>query len=342
MPGRSNRTAVMDGIGRLHIEERPVPQPGDRELLVEVRSVGVCGSDVHFFEHGPRLNVFKPPHVLGHEVSGVVAAHGPRATRPPIGTRVAIEPSRPCGICSLCRGGRYNLCPQMRYLAAPPTEGGFARYLTVPEDFAYPVPAQISDDAAALIEPLSVVVHAARCAEIGVGARVLVSGAGPIGLLMTQVARAIGAIEVNVSDINPFRLSLAETMGATRVIDVSAATPSAVRLEVDVFIECSGNPVALPDGIRCVRPGGVAAVVGMIPTEDATIPLAFMQTREIRLVPTFRFANSYAAAIGLVATRAVRPEAIITGHLPLDRVETALRAGRNDPRSVKTMITAQA
>lgn len=336
----ANRVAVMQGIGELEIEARPLPEPGEGEVIVEVRAVGVCGSDVHFFEHGRiGLDVVNPPHVLGHEVSGVVVAHGQGVTDPPVGARVAVEPSRPCGTCRICREGRYNLCADMRYFSAPPTDGAFAEFVVVPKSFAYPVPDSISDDAAALIEPLSVAVHAARRAEIGAGDRVLITGAGPIGLLMAQVARAAGAAEVTVSDVNPARLSLAESMGASRVVDVSQMPLADVGLEVDVLVECSGNVNALPDAIRCIGPGGVAAVVGMSPTEDVTLPLAFMQAREIRLVPTFRFANAYRRAIGLVASGAVRPESIVTGHFPLEDTGLALRAGRTDPNSVKAMVT---
>lgn len=339
---QGNVTAVMHGINEVRVEQRPMPEPGEREVLVEVRSVGVCGSDVHFFEHGRiGLSVVEPPHVLGHEAAGVVVAHGPGASRPPVGSRVALEPSLPCGRCRLCREGRYNLCPDMRYFSDPPTNGAFTRYLTLHEDFAFPVPDNVSDDAAALIEPVSVVLWAARCAELKGGDHILVTGAGPIGLLMTQVARALGATEVVVSDVNPTRLDRAEQVGATRVVDISKVPLHEAGVEVDVFIECSGHPEALADGIRCVRAGGVATVVGMGPHEDATIPLAIMQAREIRLQPTFRFANTYPAAIDLVASGAVNPETIVTGHFGLEDIEQALWASRRDPASIKPIVRPQ-
>lgn len=335
----ANRAAVMVGLGELRLESRPVPEPAPGEVLVEVAAVGVCGSDVHFFEHGRiGLDVVEPPHVLGHEVSGVVVGHGAGVDGPPIGTRVAVDPSRPCGSCRVCRGGRYNLCPRMRYLSAPPTDGAFAHYVTAPHDFVFPVPDEVSDDAAALVEPLAVVVHAARRAGIAGGDRVLVTGAGPIGLLMTQVARAFGAAEVIVSDRDERRLALAAELGASRTVDVGREQLAEAVAEVDVLVECSGNPRALPDGIRCVAAGGVAAVVGMSPAEEATIPIAVMQAREIALVPTFRFANAYAPAIALLTAGMVRPEAIVTGHYGLAETERALRAGGEVPGSVKVMV----
>jgi L-iditol 2-dehydrogenase len=334
-----NLVAVMDGVGQLRLEERPVPEPGPKEVLVEVSSVGVCGSDVHFFEHGRiGLDVVEPPHVLGHEMAGVVVAHGPGATTPPIGSRVAVEPSRPCGVCRVCRAGRYNLCPDMRYFSAPPMDGAFARFVTAPESFAFPVPDHVSDDAAALIEPVSVVLYAGRRSRIGGGDRVLISGAGPIGLLMAQVARALGATAVAVSDVNERRLALAARTAATQVVDVSTSSLQDKVGEVDVFVECSGNPAALSSGINCVRRAGTVTLVGMSPQQTVEIPIAVMQAREITLVPTFRFANVYPAAIELVASAAIDPEAIVTGHFTLEETERALRAGQTDEASVKAMV----
>jgi L-iditol 2-dehydrogenase len=335
----TNLVAVMHGVGELGIEERDVPEPGPGEVLVEVSSVGVCGSDVHFFEHGRiGLDIVEPPHVLGHEVAGRVAAHGPGVVGPPIGARVAVEPSRPCGNCRVCRIGRYNLCPDMRYFSAPPMDGAFARYVTAPASFAFAVPDTVSDDAAALIEPVSVVLYAGRRTGIGVGDSILIAGAGPIGLLMAQVARAMGATRVIVTDTNARRLALAAETGATETIDVSTMRPQDALAEVDAFIECSGNPAALTGGLECVRRAGRATVIGMSPEQTAEIPMAVMQAREIDLVPTFRFANVYDAAIELVASGVVDPTSIVTGHFRLEETARALRAGGSDPSSVKPIV----
>lgn len=335
----TNLVAVMHGVGELRIEQRAVPEPGPGEVLVEVSSVGVCGSDVHFFEHGRiGLDIVEPPHVLGHEVAGRVVAHGAGATWPPIGTRVAVEPSRPCGTCKVCRIGRYNLCPDMRYFSAPPMDGAFARYVTAPTSFAFPVPDSVSDDAAALIEPVSVVLHAGRRTGIGAGDRILIAGAGPIGLLMAQMARAMGATDVVMSDTNPRRLARAAETAANETVDVSRTRLQDAVPEVDAFIECSGNPAALISGIECVRRAGRATIVGMSPEQTAEIPIAVMQAREIDLVLTFRFANVYDAAIELVASGAVDPTSIVTGHFTLEETKRALRAAKSDPSSVKSIV----
>jgi L-iditol 2-dehydrogenase len=170
---------------------------------------------------------------------------------------------------------------------------------------------------------------------VSAGDRVLVTGAGPIGQLAMQVARAFGATEVAMSDVNPRRLELAGRTGATRVMD---AREGLGDLEVDALIECSGHPAALTDGIRAVRPAGTAVVVGMGPADEASLPLALIQNREIWLTGTFRYANTYPTAIALVATGRVDVEAIITGHFGLDQAEAALRAGEEDEASVKAMV----
>ena len=315
------------------MEDRPVPEPGPREVLVEISAVGVCGSDVHYYEHG-RIGDFvvEAPLVLGHESAGRVVALGEGVTRHAVGDRVTLEPGVPCGRCRECRAGRYNLCPDVVFLATPPVDGAFTNHLAIHEDFAFTLPDGMSDEAGALMEPLSVGIWACRKAGVSAGDRVLVTGAGPIGLLAMQVARASGA-SVTVSDVSEARLALAERTGADHTVrgDVSG-------IEADCLLECSGHPAALASGIAALRPAGTAVVVGMGPGATAEIPLALVQTREIWLTGTFRYANTYPTAIALVAGGRVDVEAIVTGHFPLEETEAALRAGRDDPASVKAVV----
>src|ERR671917_2518182 len=191
------RAAVLREPGDVIIEERPIPQAGPGEVVVRVRAVGVCGSDTHYYEHG-RIGRFavQAPLVLGHEAAGEVTDLGPGVTRLVVGERVSIEPGVPDLTCEQCLAGRYNLCPNMRFFATPPIDGAFAEYVVTHEAFAHPVPDTISDDAAALLEPLSVAVWACRKGRVTAGSRVLVTGAGPIGLVAVQVARAFGATEI--------------------------------------------------------------------------------------------------------------------------------------------------
>src|SRR4051794_17807708 len=330
-----NRAAVLTLAREIVIEDRPVPEPGPRDVLVEITAVGVCGSDVHYYEHG-RIGDFvvEAPLVLGHESAGRVAALGAEATRHAVGDRVALEPGVPCGQCRECRAGRYNLCADVVFFATPPIDGAFANFVTIHEDFAFALPDGMSDEAGALMEPLSVGIWACRKGGVTAGDRVLVTGAGPIGLLAMQVARAFGATEVTISDVNQSRLALAARTGATRTLTAGVDEPS----QADALIECSGHPVALAAGIAALRPAGTAVLVGMGPGDTGEVPLSLIQNREIWLTGTFRYANTYPTAIALAAEGRVDLEAIITGHYALEETDNALRAGIEDPRSVKVMV----
>ena len=330
-----NRAAVLVRPGEIAIEERPVPTPAPREVLVQVTSVGVCGSDVHWYEHG-RIGdlVVRSPLVLGHECAGRVVVVGDGVTKHAIGDRVCLEPGVPCGRCRECRAGRYNLCVDVAFFATPPVDGAFADFVTIHEDFAFALPDGMSDDAGALMEPLSVGIWACRKAGITAGDRVLVTGAGPIGLLAMQVAKACGATDVAVSDVNEQRLAVAERLGATRVLHAGRDLAG----EVDALLECSGHPGAVVAGIEALRPAGTAVLVGMGPEPTAEIALSVIQNRELWLTGTFRYANTYPAAIELAARGRVDVEALITGHYGLDDTETALLAGRDDAASIKVMV----
>ena len=334
-----NRAAVLYAAGDVRVEDRAVPEPGPREVLVEIAAVGVCGSDIHYYEHG-RIGpyVVREPMVLGHESAGRVVALGEEASRHAVGDRVTLEPGVPCGRCRECRAGRYNLCRDVRFFATPPIDGAFANFVAIHEDFAFALPESVSDEAGALMEPLSVGVWASQKAGVGAGDHVLVTGAGPIGLLSLQAARAFGATEVTITDVNPHLLALAERTGATRALNVAETPLEDAGIEADALIECSGHPASLKAGIGALRPAGTAVLVGMGPEEEGSVPLSLIQNRELWLTGTFRYANTYPTAIALAAAGRVDLEAIITGHYGLDDAEAALRAGREDPATVKVMV----
>jgi L-iditol 2-dehydrogenase len=329
------RAAVLTRPGEVVLEERATPSPGPREVLVEITSVGVCGSDVHYYEHG-RIgpHIVREPLILGHESAGRVAAVGADVTKHTTGDRVTLEPGVPCGRCSECRAGRYNLCPDVVFFATPPVDGTFAEYVVIHEDFAFALPDSLSDDVGALMEPLSVGIWACRKAGVTAGDRVLVTGAGPIGLLAMQVALAFGATQVEVADVNEARLALAARTGATRTLISGRDEPATA----DALIECSGHPAALSAGIAALRPAGTAVLVGMGPGDPGEVPLSLIQGRELWLTGTFRYANTYPTAIALAASGRVDLEAIITGHYGLEGAEDALKIGREDPASVKVMV----
>jgi L-iditol 2-dehydrogenase len=330
------RAAVLHAPGDVRIEERDRPVPGPREVLVQITAIGVCGSDVHYYEHG-RIGpmVVESPMVLGHESAGRVVELGDGATKHAVGDRVTLEPGVPCGRCRECRAGRYNLCADVVFFATPPIDGAFADFVAIHEDFAFALPDSLSDEEGALMEPLSVGIWACRKASVTAGDRVLVTGAGPIGILAAQCALAFGATEVTVSDVNEQRLEVARRTGATRTLSPQDGFDD---LEADVLIECSGHPDALSAGINALRPAGTAVLVGMGPGEEGTVPLSAIQRREIWVTGTFRYANTYPTAIALAASGRVDLKAIITGHYALEDAEAALKVGREDPASVKPIV----
>jgi L-iditol 2-dehydrogenase len=335
------RAAVLYGVEDLKIEERSVPQPGASEVLVQINAVGVCGSDVHYYKHG-RIGDFvvKQPIVLGHESGGVIVDVGSGVDPARLGTRVSIEPGVPDLTCTECRAGRYNLCPGMRFYATPPIDGSLAEYVTIHEAFAHPIPESMSDDAAALLEPLSVGVWACHKGQVGVGSRVLVTGAGTIGLVALQCALASGANEVVVADVNPHRLALAQQRGASATVNVAETPLTTTGFEPTVLLECSGHPGTTTAALRTVARTGRAVLVGM-GDDDLPLPLGHIQSREIEVTGTFRYANTWPSAISLAASGRVDLDSLVTGHFGLAEAKAALLAGERDPLAVKSIINPQ-
>ena len=244
---------------------------------------------------------------------------------------------RPCGECMACRSGRYNVCPTGRCFGSPPTHGLYARYAVVPAAALHVLPDGIAPEIGAAVEPLAVAVWAVKRAQVEAGHRVLVTGAGPIGLLVAQVAALRGAAEVVVTDVNDDRLTAARSHGATRTINT--ATEAFEETGFDRLLECSGVPAALNQAITALAPASRATVVGQArPTVDG-IPLGYLQRYEIDLVTAFRYANAFPEAIRLAAEGSVDLSAIITATFPLAQAADALQAPAADPRNLKVLIT---
>jgi L-iditol 2-dehydrogenase len=328
------RTSVLTEPGRIELTERPIPTPGPGDVLIQVSSVGVCGSDTHYYRHG-RVGSFvvDGPLVLGHEAAGTIVGVGHGVDPARIGQRVSIEPQRPDPDSAETRAGHYNLCPHMRFFATPPVDGAFCEYVTIGAAFAHPVPDTVSDDAAALCEPLSVGIAATRKAGIRGGSAVLIAGAGPIGIVLTQLARAYGATEITVSDPDGSRRDQAARFGATKVLPPAEVA----EVRADTFIDASGAPSAVATGIAAVRPAGTVVLVGS-GAESMQLPTQLIQNRELLLTGVFRYANTWPTAISLVASGRVDLDAMVTARFPLEKVAEALDSDRT-PGSVKSVVT---
>lgn len=331
------RASVLISAGRVEVEQRPVPSPPPGEVLVKVAAVGVCGSDVHYYrEMRAGDYVVEAPLVLGHELSGTIAAVGDGVDPGRVGERVAVEPQRPCHVCRQCIAGRYNLCPFMRFYATPPVDGAFAEYVTAPSIFAHHLPDHLSDDAGALLEPLSVGIAALRKARTVPGDRVLIAGAGPIGIIAAQTALAFGAREVIVSDPMAPRRERAKRFGATSTLDPMAQDVADLALDVDAFIDASGAGPAVVAGIKALRPAGVAVLVGLGATQ-LSLPVATIMDREITLTGIFRYTDTWPLAAHLVSSGQVDLDSLVTGRFGLDLVGQALDSDR-DPDSLKAIV----
>lgn len=343
LPGRA-RTAVLHEVGTIRVEDRPRPEPGPDELLIEVLSVGVCGSDTHYFTHG-RIGsyVVRAPLVLGHESAGVVVGAGPGVDPARVGQRVSIEPGVPCRTCEQCLAGRYNLCPRIVFHATPPVDGSLTQFIAHHHAFAHPVPDAVGTDEAALAEPLSVGLWACRRGGVGLGSTVLVTGAGPVGILAAFAARAAGATSVTVVDVNAHRLAVAAGMGFTTA-DVSARSVDETLAEAprpDVLLECSGHPGSTVAALRLLAPAGRAVLVGM-GSDDLALPVSLVQERELVVTGVFRYANTWPTALALLEADARTGDgslsALLTHHFGLDETAAALTTAQRDASAMKSMI----
>ena len=329
----ANPSAVLYGIGDLRVEERPVPRPAVGQVLVRIGAVGVCGSDVHYYDHG-RIGdyVVRAPMVLGHESAGTIVAVGAGVEPTRVGELVAIEPGVPDYTCEECLHGRYNLCVNMRFFATPPIDGALAKYVAIDARFAHRAPDGMSAEEAAMAEPVSVGLWACRKAAVSVGDRVLVTGAGPVGLFAAQVARAFGATSVGISDVAAARRTAAAELGFTAYDAAHLPEES-----FDVLLECSGAPSAIVDGLRHLVPAGRAVLIGMGPDEVA-VPLPLVQNRELVVTGVFRYANTYPDALDLIARGAIDLGMAITHRFTLEEAEQALTIARRDERTIKPVV----
>lgn len=341
--------AFLEGPKRVVLRQVPVPQPGPGQILVRVRSVGVCGSDVHYYQHG-RMGPFAPtePLVLGHETAGEVVACGSTVRGLEPGDRVALEPGIPCGSCEPCKRGRYNLCPAVYFMGSAPNQhGAFREYLTWDPRMTYRLPDGVSCEEGALLEPLAAASYAVRLGGVAPGQAVAVFGCGPIGLLIARMAVIAGAAQVLMGDIDASRLQNARAYGATLAVDsrsgdfireIRAATGGG---GADVVFEAAGAPESHQRSLEAAARGGTVVFVGWLAQGDVSLDLHTIGARELTVHGMFRYRNVYPEAIRLVAARRVDLGGLVTARYPLARIVDALEESlARRPGTLKIMIDA--
>ncbi|KAI8307775.1 putative D-xylulose reductase A [Colletotrichum sp. SAR11_59] len=335
--GKSNLSFILNKPHDVEFAERPVPKLSDpHDVLVAVNYTGICGSDVHYWEHGAIGHfVVKDPMVLGHESAGTVVQVGDAVKTLKAGDRIALEPGYPCRRCENCLAGRYNLCPEMRFAATPPYHGTLTGFWTAPSDFCFKLPDNVSLQEGALIEPLAVAVHITKQADISPGASVVVMGAGPVGLLCAAVAKAFGATKVVSVDIVQSKLDFAKDFASTHTYlsqRVSAEENAKALIKqcdlgagADVVIDASGAEPSIQTSLHVVKMGG-NYVQGGMGKADITFPIMAMCLKEVTARGSFRYGpGDYKLAIDLVANGSVNVKKLITGIVSFKQAEEAFK-----------------
>lgn len=325
------RAAFFLEPGRVEVRETQKPAPGPGEVLVQVKAVGICGSDMTIFRYGGiGVNKATQPLIMGHEGAGMIAAVGPGVTRWQAGDRVVMEAGIPCRRCEFCKTGHYHLCLDVAFAGIPHTHGYMTEYVIMPEDFVFSLPEELSFTTGTVIEPLSIGLMAAREAEIQVGHSVAIFGSGPVGLTTLLAARAHGATRCFVTDIVPRRLQFALELGADEVIDGRNGDPVARILEatggkgVDRALETAGSPQTVAMTIRAVKRGGTVGLVGVLHQPEVALDVVRIVRSGLRVHGVFRYANIHPIAVDLVRAGRVNLDAFVTHTFPLEDIQAAL------------------
>ncbi len=335
------KTAVMLGIGKMGFEEREIPQVKEDEVLVKLEYVGICGSDLHYYESGAIGDyVVKPPFVLGHEPGGTVVEVGRNVKHLKAGDRVALEPGKTCGHCEFCKTGRYNLCPDVVFFATPPVDGVFQEYVAHEADLCFKLPDNVSTMEGALIEPLAVGFHAAMQGGARAGQTAVVMGAGCIGLVTMMALKAMGVTKVYTVDIMEKRLQKALELGADGVINAGQADAvEEVRKLTDgkgcdLVIETAGTQATTVQAIRMTKKGAVIVLVGYSKSGEMTLPMSLALDKELTFKTVFRYRHIYPMAIDAVAAGKVNLKGIVTDIFTLDEIQKAMDHSVNNKADI--------
>ena len=340
------KVAVMNGVGQMGYTERPIPTPKDDEVLVKLEYVGICGSDLHYYETGAiGAYVVEPPFVLGHEPGGVVVEVGKNVKHLKVGDKVALEPGKTCGQCEFCKTGRYNLCPDVIFFATPPVDGVFQEYVAHEAGLCFKLPENVSTMEGALIEPLAVGFHAANLGDAHIGQTAVVFGAGCIGLVSMMALKAKGVSRVYVVDIMAKRLQKALELGADGVINGAERDAVEAVLELtggagcDLIVETAGTQITTRQAIHMAKKGSTIVLVGYSKSGEMTLPMSLSLDKELTFKTVFRYRHVYPMAIDAVAAGKINLKGIVTDIFELDDIQNAMdRSVADKANIVKAVV----
>ncbi len=336
-----NRAAYMTGINKMEIRDIEIPKLKEKDVLIKLEYVGICGSDVHYLEHGKIGDfVVNGDFILGHECAGTVVEIGTKVENLKVGDRVALEPGQTCGQCEFCKAGKYNLCRAVEFLATPPYHGCLMNYIAFPENMAFKLPDNISTKEGALVEPLAVGIHAANQGNVKLGDSVVILGAGTIGLVTLLACKANGAADITVVDVIPKRLEFAKKLGATTVIN---ALESDIFVEidkltnnngVDVVIETAGSARTISQTPYLIKNGGCVVLVGLAPQDIIEYNFAKIMAKEAQIKSVFRYRNIYPQAIKAISKGMIDISGIVTHEFNFEDTAKAFDYAINNKQDV--------
>jgi L-idonate 5-dehydrogenase len=342
------KVVVIHAARDLRIEERAGEQAGPGQVEIAVEAGGICGSDLHYFNHGGFGTVrVREPMILGHEVAGTIKLLGAGVSGLAIGDRVAVSPSRPCNACDFCWRGQQNHCLNMRFygsaMSMPHIQGAFRQHLVAEAWQCHKVADHVSSGEAACAEPFAVTLHAVARAGSLLGKRVLVTGCGPIGALAIMAARAHGAREIVVTDVMDAVLATAREVGVDRTINVTThaealSAYAANKGYFDVQFEASGNDRAIRSGLEVLKPRGILVQLGL-GNGEMSLPLNMAVAKEIEIRGTFRFHEEFGLAVDLINRRQVDMKPLLTGSYGLDEATKAFEIAGDRSRSMKVQLS---
>jgi L-iditol 2-dehydrogenase len=327
----------MKGLNTIEMEERPVPVAGPGQALIRPVAVGVCGSDVTYFTRGRLADfIVTGDIILGHELAGEVESVGEGVTNVKPGDRVAVEPGTPCRRCEDCARGNYHLCSDLAFMATPPFDGCLIQQLLIDARNLFLLPDSMSYEEGALLEPLSVGLWGCHRAGLRPGDHVLVTGAGPVGLLAAEAARALGAADVVLADVSEFRLRIGAGHGF-----VTETPTNRVKRSFDVLLECSGAPGVLAEALGRLGNDGRAAVIGIEHASTVGLPLASLNWNELTIALVNRYNATWPKGIALVGDGRVNVADLVTHHFTLSQTDRALNNTATNPEAMKAIIRPQ-